>query len=245
VLEGLFAAASGMSAQERQLDVVANNLANVSTDGYHAERVAFGDLLYSQVNEAGTNTTTGAGAEAQVVGDSSSPGALRQTGRPLDLAIAGEGFFELRRANGQLVLTRNGAFTLDAQRRVVSADGSLVQPPIRLPAGVSPQQVSIASDGTVRAAGRTLGRIRVVTVTAPDKLLASGQNELAPTAASGPPTPARSARVTQGALEGSDVEVASEMATMMSAERGYQMGSTAVQVEGQMLSIADQLVTSS
>jgi flagellar basal-body rod protein FlgG len=245
MLEGLFAAAAGMSAQQRQLDAVANNLANVSTDGYHAERVAFGDLLYNQVNEAGTDTTTGAGAEAQVIGDSSSPGSLRQTGRPLDLAIAGEGYFELRRTNGQVALTRDGAFTVDAKRRLVSAGGSFVQPPITLPAGVSPQQVTIAADGTVRAGTRALGRIRIVTVPAPDKLLATGEGDFAPTAASGAIAPARNARVIQGALEGSDVEVASEMTTMMSAERGYQMGSTAIQVEGQMMSTADQLVTSS
>jgi flagellar basal-body rod protein FlgG len=243
MLTGLFAAAAGMSAQEQQLNTVANNLANVSTDGYHAQRVAFSDLLYNNVEQAGSVSTTGAGAAARVFGDSARPGALRQTGQPLDLAIDGEGFFELKRANGQSVLTRDGAFTVDARRRLVSASGALVNPPITIPAGVSERAVTIAPDGTVRAGNERLGKIPVVNVAAPDKLLAVGEGAFAATSGSGPTQPVSGARVIQGSLEGSDVEVASEMTAMISAQRGYQMSSTAIQTEGQMLSIANQLVT--
>jgi len=242
-MEGLFAAATGMSAEEQQLNTIANNLANVSTDGYHAQHVAFSDLLYNEVNAAGSDTTTGAGAAAQVVGDSVQPGALRQTGRPLDLAIDGDGFFELKRPNGQLVLTRDGHFTVDAQRRLVSAGGALVNPPITLPAGASEAAVTIGADGTVRAGAKRLGTISLVNVPAPDKLLSVGEGSFAVTPASGAVSAAHSATLTQGSLEGSDVQVASEMATMVSAQRGYQMGSSAVQMEGQMMSIADQIVT--
>lgn len=245
MLEGLFAAAAGMSAQNQQLNAVANNLANVSTDGYHAERVAFDELLDNEMNAAGTSTDTGAGASAQVIGDSSSPGALKQTGRPLDLAIEGEGFFQLTRPGGQAVLTRDGAFSLDSNRRLVSATGALLQPPITVPPGVSEAQISISSDGTVRAGTRTLGKLAVVNVAAPDKLLAVGEGGFQATAASGAATPVKGARVIQGSLEGSDVEVSAEMATMTTTERAYQMDSSAIQMEGQMMSIANQLVSSS
>jgi flagellar basal-body rod protein FlgG len=233
-----------MSAQEQQLNTVANNLANVSTDGYHAQRVAFSDLLYNRVNEAGTVTTAGAGAAAREIGDSAATGSLRQTGQPFDLAIAGEGYFQLRRPNGEVVLTRDGGFSLDSRRRLVSAGGNLLNPPITIPAGVDPRQVTIAPNGTVNAGGRRVGRIALVNVAAPDKLLASGEGNFQITAASGPARPANRATLVQGALEGSDVELGSEMATMTSAERGYQMDSSAIQMEGQMMSIANQLVSS-
>lgn len=245
MLEGLFAAAAGMSAQQEQLDAVANNLANVSTDGYHAEEVAFSDLLYSTVDEAGTLTTAGAGSTAHTAGYSAAQGALRETGQPLDLAIAGEGFFALKRADGRVVLSRDGAFTLDGKRQIVNGQGSLLDPPITLPAGVSPDQVTVAADGTVRAGAKTIGRIAIVNVAAPQKLLAAGESDFTVTPASGPAKPARGATVIQGSLEGSDVEVGSEMASMMTAERSYQMGASAVQMEGQMMSIADQIYTSS
>jgi len=245
VLEGLYAAAAGMSAQEQQLNTVANNLANLSTDGYHAERVAFSDLLYNEVDQAGSDTTTGAGATARALGDSAQPGALRQTGRPLDLAIAGEGYFELKRPDGQLALTRDGSFTLNSKRQLTSAGGALLNPPITVPAGVAESDVTIGADGTVRAGTKKLGTISLVDVAAPDKLLAVGEGTFATTPASGPARAASGARLTQGALEGSDVEMASEMATMESAQRGYQMNSTAIQIEGQMMSIANQLVTQS
>ncbi len=100
MLEGLYAAAAGMAAQQEQLNAVSNDLANVNTDGYKAERVGFEDLLYNQVNQAGTTTTVGAGAAAHVIGRDEAQGALQQTGQPLDLAIQGEGYFQLEDARG-------------------------------------------------------------------------------------------------------------------------------------------------
>ncbi len=111
MLEGLYAAAAGMSAQQQQMDAIGNDLANVSTSGYKAERVGFSDLLYNKVNQAGTSTTTGAGAIARVIGRSSAQGAFQQTGEPLDLAIQGEGFFQVKSRGGKLALTRNGSFS--------------------------------------------------------------------------------------------------------------------------------------
>lgn len=245
MLEGLYAAASGMSAQQQQLDAVSNNIANQSTDGYHSEQVAFSDLLYSEVDEAGTDTRTGAGAAAIDIGSDEAAGSLQQTGKPLDLAIDGPGYFQVKQPGGQTLLTRDGAFSADANGRLVTAEGAYVQPPITLPAGVSAQQVSIASNGEVKAAGRTLGRIAIVEVPAPNGLLAAGGGQFGVTTASGAPRPAKGSTMIQGSLEGSNVNVAGEMTTMISDERSYQMSSSAVQIEGQMMSIANQLVSSS
>jgi flagellar basal-body rod protein FlgG len=245
MLEGLFAAASGMSAQQQQLNTVSNNIANGSTDGYHAEQVAFGDLLYNEVDEAGTSTRTGAGAGARQMGSDEAAGALQPTGNPLDLAIDGPGYFEVKQPGGPTLLTRDGSFSTDAKGHLVTAEGAYVQPPITLPAGVSPEEVSIAPNGEVRAAGKTLGKIAIVNVPAPNGLLAAGGGQFSVTAASGAASPAKGSTLIQGSLEGSNVNMADEMTTMMSDERSYQMSSSAVQIEDQMMSIANQLVTQS
>lgn len=241
MLDGLYAAASGMSAQQQQLDDLAGNLANASTTGYHAQRTAFTDLLYNQIDEAGTATTAGAGAGVRDIGTLEVQGSLQLTEQPFDLAIEGEGFFELRRPDGSTVLTRDGAFQLDSGRRLVSADGSILQPPTTIPAGVSPQQVSISANGEVLAAGKPIGRIALVDVAAPNALLAAGNGQFAVTAASGSIRPAGKATMLQGALEGSNVDLGTEMTTMIDTERSYQMSGSAVKVEGEMMAIANQL----
>jgi flagellar basal-body rod protein FlgG len=245
MLEGLYSAAAGMSAQQQQLDAIGNDLANVSTTGYKTERIGFSDLLYSNVDQAGSNTTTGAGASAQVVGYDQSQGAIQETNQPLDLAIQGEGFFQLKRPDGKTVLTRDGAFTSDAQGRLTTSDGSLLDPPITIPHGVSPSEVQISTDGTVHAGSRSLGQIKLVTVASPEHLLAEGDSQFTANATSGAPRAATSAStIRQGALEGSNVDMASEMADMMTTQRSYQMASTAIQTQDQMMSIANQLRTS-
>jgi flagellar basal-body rod protein FlgG len=245
MLEGLYAAAAGMSAQQQQLNAIANDLANVSTTGYKSERVGFQDLLYSQVNQAGTETTTGAGALAQPIGFNYTQGALQQTGNPLDLAIQGEGFLQIKLPTGQSALTRDGSLQIDAKGQLTTSNGSLLDPPITLPAGVKPAEVHIASDGTVSAGTHTLGKISLVTVPAPDRLLADGAGGFTVTSASGAVKPAGGATLTQGALEGSNVNMALDMSTMVSTQRNYQMASTAIQTQNQMLGIANQLVTPS
>ncbi|HEY1687879.1 MAG TPA: flagellar hook-basal body protein [Solirubrobacteraceae bacterium] len=244
MLEGLYAAAAGMSAQQQQLDTVANNLANVSTDGYHSEQVAFSDLLYNDIDETGTDTKAGAGAAARMIGTSEAAGALQQTGNPFDLALDGPGYFELKQAGGQTVLTRDGSFATDSQGRLVNAEGAFVQPPITVPKGVSPQQVTIAPNGVVSAGGKTLGKLAIVDVAAPNGLLAAGGGQFTPTAASGAPQPAKGTTVIQGSVEGSNVDLGNEMAMMMSAERTYAMNSSSVQMQDQMMSIANQLISS-
>jgi flagellar basal-body rod protein FlgG len=242
MLEGLFSAAAGMEAQQLQLDAVSNDLANLSTDGYKAERVAFGDLLYNRVDVAGTETGAGAGAEASIVGRDEAQGALEQTGDPLDLAIDGDGYFQVTRANGSLALTRDGAFGVDGAGEIVDAEGNRLHPPIMLPKGTAAGDLRIAQDGTVTAAGKRLGRIELVTVPAPGHLVAEGGGLLVPSSASGAPQ-AASGRIQQGVLETSNVDVGRDMATMMTAERAFQMQSTAIQTESQMMSIANELRT--
>jgi flagellar basal-body rod protein FlgG len=244
MLEGLYSAAAGMSAQQEQLNAISNDLANVSTTGYKAERVAFSDLLYNPVDVAGTETSVGAGASARMIGRSEAQGAIQETGEPLDLAIEGTGYFEVKRANGQLALTRDGSFGVDASGTIVNSEGSRLSPPIKLPKGVSASEVSIAPDGTVSAGTHKLGQIKLVTVTSPEHLLSDGGGELTPTAQSGKPHPA-TGKIHQGALEASNVNIASEMALMASTQRNYQLTSTAIQTESQMMSIANQLRTGS
>jgi flagellar basal-body rod protein FlgG len=241
MLEGLYSAAAGMAAQQEQMDAIGNDLANVSTTGYKSERVGFSDLLYNEVRQAGTATTSGAGAVAKVIGRDQSQGGLSETGNPLDIAIQGEGFFQIKRPNGQLALTRVGALQADASGQLVTTDGSLLNPPITLPRGTAPSEVQIAPDGTVRAGTRTLGKIELVNVTSPDQLLADGSGAFTATAASGAPQAAHSASIHQGALEGSNVDVASEMANMVTTQRNYQLDSSAIQTQNQMMSIANQL----
>jgi flagellar basal-body rod protein FlgG len=243
MLEGLYSAAAGMSAQQEQLDAISNDLANLSTTGYQSERVAFSDLLYNAVDLAGTESSVGAGASAQVIGRSQAQGPIQETGDPLDLAIEGEGYFEIKGSGGQPALTRNGSFGVDASGTIVSAQGNPLEPPIKLPAGVSADEVKVAPDGTVTAGKRTLGQIKLVTVPSPDHLLAGGDGTLTPTTASGSvqAVSTSAAKIHQGALEGSNVDMSKEMALMVSTQRAYQMSSSAIQTESQMMSIANQL----
>lgn len=241
MLDGLFTAAAGLSAQQTQLDAIANDMANVNTDGYKSQRVAFEDLLYSKVDMAGTETTAGAGASARTIGRSQTQGALKETGDPLDLAIDGPGYFEVSTANGQVALTRDGSFSVDATGTIVNAEGDRLSPSIKLPAGVAPSEVAVSATGTVSVGEKTIGQIQVVTVPAPGQLLSSGGNLFATTPASGAPVPAQGAHIVQGSLEQSNVDLGSEMTSLVTTERAFQMDSTAIQDDSQMLSIANQM----
>jgi flagellar basal-body rod protein FlgG len=241
MLEGLYAAAAGMSAQQQQMDAIGNDLSNASTTGYKAERVGFRDLLYSQVDQAGTSTTSGDGAAAQMIGRDQVQGAVEETGNPLDIAVQGEGYFQVKRADGSTGLTRDGALSIDSAGELTTADGSRLEPPVKLPRGATASEISIASDGTVLAGGRPAGKITLVSVSAPDKLLADGTGQFSVTKGSGATSPAHDCTLRQGALEGSNVNVAQEMTTMMTTQRSYQMASSAIQTQDQMMSIANQL----
>jgi flagellar basal-body rod protein FlgG len=244
MLEGLYAAAAGMAAQQEQIDGVSNDLANASTTGYKHVRIGFRDLLYSsQGPAAGPTVLAGAGAAAAIVGRGQEQGTLQSTGEPLDVAIAGQGFLQVRRPDGSLALTRDGSLRLDASGRLTTADGDLLEPPVTVPQGTTASDLSIAADGTVRAGARTLGRIALVDVPAPDGLQPLGSNLFAVTAASGAtrPVAAGTTQLKQGMLEGSNVDVGDEMVQLIGAQRSYEMASKAIQMQDQMLSVANQI----
>jgi flagellar basal-body rod protein FlgG len=242
MLNGLYAAASGMEAQQMALDSVSNDLSNIDTPGYQAEVLGFHDLLYTSAGpQNATSYATGAGSEADLVGRDQAAGALQQTGRQLDVAVVGQGYLEVRRPDGTVGLTRNGALELDNKRQLTSSTGMLLTPPVTIPSGVSMDQVTIAPNGSVKVSGRVVGRIGVVTVPAPDRLLNAGDSTFSATAASGAIRPATGAALQQGALEASNVDMSTAMAAMINAQRSYQMDSRAISMQDQMLQIANQI----
>lgn len=242
MLEGLYSAAAGMAAQQQHMDAVANDLANVDTTGYKSLRTGFRDLLYTQAAKAaGPRVDVGGGAAATQLGRSLQQGALQDTGRMLDVAISGQGFFQVRLPNGSTALTRDGNFHLDRNGRLVNSTGARVLPAITVPAGTSEDQVSIASDGTVNANGRQLGRLRLVTVRSPEGLASAGSNLFTANAASGPVRAAAGANLQQGFLEGSNVDMADAMVGMMDAQRGFELAGKAISMQDEMAAIANQV----
>jgi flagellar basal-body rod protein FlgG len=242
MVEGLFSAAAGMAAQQQRLDAISNDIANVDTDGYQASRLGFQDLLYSPAGTPqGATVSTGAGAALRLMGTSQDQGGMQKTGNPLDVMLDGPGFLQIRQANGTVGLTRNGALSIDNRRQLVTESGALLQPPITVPVGTTADQLAIRTDGTVRANGRVIGRLSIVTVPAPNGLLAQGNTTFTPTAASGAVRPATGTTVRQGALEGSNVDLSSEMVDMMDAQRSYSLDSQAIKMQEQMGQTADQV----
>jgi flagellar basal-body rod protein FlgG len=237
MLEGLYTAAAGMAAQQQRMDAVSNDVANVNTAGYKGVRVGFHDLIYQRT--AG-GVSTGAGAAAVQLGRRSEQGSLQKTDQPLDLAIIGDGYFQVRQAStGQNVLTRNGSFQTDANGQLTTAEGDTLVPPITIPKNVDPSSVTIGTDGTVSAAGRRLGQIQLVTVPAPTGLAAAGNGYYSVTAASGGVRRTTTATLQQGVLESSNVDLADAMVDMMDAQRSYSMASKAIHMQDQMMEIAN------
>lgn len=234
-LEGLYSAAAGMAAQQSWLDSLSNDVANVNTDGYKSSRVAFRDLAYGTSD----GISTGSGSAAADAGRSFEQGALQVSSDPLSLAISGPGFFQVRRPDGQLALTRNGQFQIDANGSLVTSDGDRLAPPVTLPRGLDPARVQIAGDGTVTDGSRTLGRIQIVDVPSAGNLQSIGDNLYVATAQSGAPRAAGGSQVLQGMLEGSNVDLSSAMTDMMQAQRGYQLESRVIQTQDQLLQIAN------
>lgn len=240
MVSALYTAAAGMEAQQNQLDALANDLANVSTTGYKSLRVGFHDLLYQAAGRGGgPGVLTGAGAASEVFGRNFAEGSLIPTGRSLDVALTGPGFIRVRGADGGVELTRDGNLGVSADGRLRTAGGQLLEPPIRLPDGVDPSEVSIGRDGTVNAAGERLGRISIVTVTNPDGLEAAGDNLFRPTEASGAVRDVDGTAIEQGALESSNVDVADATVAMMNAQRGFELTSKAIQTQDEVLAVAN------
>jgi len=257
----LQAAASGMMAQQTRVEVIANNLANVNTTGFKRSRAHFEDLLYQTVEEAQNEQTAetdvtqevqvGRGVRLAAVQRVESQGPLEQTGRPMDLAIEGDGLFQVRLPDGTLAYTRDGSFTISDQGALVTHGGYAVVPGISIPAdatGLSFAKtgvVSVTVEGSVDPV--EIGRLELVRFANSPGLKALGENLYQETAASGPPTlgfPQEEGfgRILQGTLEGSNVEIVQEMVDMITAMRAYEINSKAVQSSEEMAEIANSLV---
>jgi flagellar basal-body rod protein FlgG len=245
VLEGLKAAATGMSAQQKRMDSLSNDIANVNTTGYKHERVAFGDLVSSQPGlGAAQNVDAGAGVAVTLDGRATTQGALLRTDQPLDVAIQGDGFIQVKLPDGRTALTRNGSLHVDSRGRLTTVSGALLQPPVTLPTGVAPKDLTIGPDGTLNAQGKPIARMALVSVAAPGKLTDAGDGNYTTNAQSGPPRVAGTAtKLEQGVLESSNVDIGDAMIDLMDAQRSFQMASQAVRTQDQMLQIANGIKT--
>jgi flagellar basal-body rod protein FlgG len=254
MLRALYTAASGMTAQQLNLDNIANNLANSSTAGFRRRRVQFSDLLYQNIimpGAAATQQTTvaaglqiGLGAKPGATEILQSQGDFSKTDNPLDLAIKGQGFFQVTMPDGTLAYTRSGAFHLDAQGNIVTADGNALQPNITVPADAT--TITIGEDGTVsvtqpgQAQAQQVGSIQLALFPNPGGLNSVGNNLFLPTTASGDPivgTPGGTeglGSLLQGSLESSNVNVVDEFIQMIVAQRSYESNSKVVSAADQM-----------
>ena len=240
MLEGMYTAAAGMAAQQSRLDAVANDLANASTTGYKRVRVAYRDLAYTAGAPGGTTALRlGAGAAASMIGRDDRQGSTQETGEPLDVAIEGPGFIQVN-VDGKTWLTRDGHLQVDTQGRLATGDGALIDPPIAMPKGTTSDQIGIAADGTVTAAGKKVGQIRLVNVANPAGLDGGADNRFQATNASGAVSAApRTTALHSGVLEASNVDMGDAMADLMDAQRSFELASKAIQVADQALEIAN------
>jgi flagellar basal-body rod protein FlgG len=237
----MYAAAAGMAAGQQRLDALANDMANVNTTGYKRLRVAFRDLVYTQSGlGAAQGVEEGAGSAMRTVGRTAAQGALQRTDRRLDVAVTGPGYMQVRRPDGQLGLTRDGALRVDENGRLGTSDGALLVPGIQLPRGTSEADVNIQPDGRVLVQDRVIGQIRLVNVRAADGLRSIGDNLFQVTAQSGAAAAAGAGtRLEQGALEASNVDLADLMTDMIAAQRGFQMASKVITTQDQLAEIAN------
>ena len=232
---GLYTAAAGLAAQQAWIDSLSNDVANVNTPGYRAGRVAFRDLLYQQ--EGGM--TVGSGVAVGDVGRSGKAGPMAPSENPLAVAIDGPGFFQVRRGDGSVALTRSGNFQTDSEGVLVTADGDRLEPKLQIPAGTDLEQLTIGTDGTVTAGTTKLGKIELVDVPAPTGLRPVGGGLLATTPESGAATAAVGALVDQKMIEASGVDVATVMVDLVQAQRAYALQSRVIKTQDQLAEIAN------
>jgi flagellar basal-body rod protein FlgG len=258
MLRALYSAAAGMQSQQLNLDVISNNLANANTTGYKATTLQFQDLLYENTREAGSQQGGGNMLPASLqIGQGSVPvatersfaqGDLTQTGNNLDLAIQGQGFFEVQMPDGTLSYTRDGSFKTDAQGRVVTSDGYPVQGGFQaVPTGTTGITITASGAATyTTASGATNFQIQLARFTNPGGLDAVGHNLYQETTASGTPelgSPAQNGygEIQQGSLELSNVSVVQEMVNLILAQRAYEVNSKAVQAADEMMQESNNL----
>lgn len=254
MIRALYSAASGMTAQQLNVDNIAHNLANANTTGYKMRRAQFQDLLYQNVVQpgasAGQQTVVPTGLQVGLGTRTSSneivftQGNFAQTDNPLDLVIQGRGFFQIRRASGDLAYTRSGAFHLDREGNMVTSDGDALEPQITIPAEA--QSITIATDGSVsyslpgQTASQLAGQIQLANFQNPAGLNSIGRNLYLPTDASGDPTTGNPGgqeglgTLLQGYTEQSNVSVVEEFINLIVSQRAYEANSKVVKAADDM-----------
>lgn len=260
MINSLWIAKTGMEAQQMQLDVISNNLANSSTNGFKRANAVFEDLMYQNLRQTGSNSSeqsqlptglqVGLGVRTVATSRSFAQGALQQSGNKLDVAVQGNGFFQVTMPDGTTNYTRDGSFQVDSQGRLVTATGLPIGNGVTVPANAT--GVTIAGDGTVTAqipgttAPQNIGTIALASFINPAGLDPKGQNLFAESPASGQPntgTPGTNGlgALMQGFMETSNVNVVQELVTMIQTQRAYEMNSKAIQTSDQMLQKLGQL----
>jgi flagellar basal-body rod protein FlgG len=259
MFRSLYVAATGMVAQETRLDAISNNLANANTAGFKRQDAEFEDLIYQQVRTPGRLPDGGMGPTGVQIGLGSrvvatpryfSQGNIEQTGNPLDIAIEGKGFLSVTRPDGQLAYTRAGQLKLDSQGRLTNTSGMPLEPPINIPLDAT--EIIIGADGRISVTQPQqvqpveLGQIQLVMFANPNGLKPVGHNMYEATGASGDPQiglPTTEGRgsILQNAIEGSNVEVVTEMIDMIRVQRAYEMNSKVITTADEMLRKASTL----
>ena len=260
MMRSLWIAKTGLDAQQTQMDVISNNLANVSTTGFKRARAVFEDLLYQTVRQPGAQSSEqtqlpsglqlGTGVRPVATERLHTQGNLQQTGNSKDVAIQGAGFFQVLMPDGTTAYTRDGSFQTDANGQLVTSSGFAVQPAITIPADA--RAITIGRDGTVSvsiagaATPTTVGALQLATFINPTGLESLGENLYAETAASGTPTTntpgtGGSGLLNQGYVETSNVNVVEELVNMIQTQRAYEINSKAISTSDQMLQRLTQL----
>jgi flagellar basal-body rod protein FlgG len=259
-LRTLSTAAVGMESQALNMDVIANNLANVNTSGFKKSRADFQDLFYQNMRIAGaasssssevpTSNQIGLGTKVGAVAKIFSQGDYKQTGNELDLALDGRGFFQITTPDGEIAYSRSGAFKLDGDGNVVNSDGYLLQPQITIPSNAI--QLTVGNDGTVTVlnAGETapseVGSIETARFANPAGLTGIGKNLFLESETSGTPTTGTPGEdglgtINQGYLEASNVNIVEEMVAMIMAQRAYEINGKAITTADEMLQMANNI----
>jgi flagellar basal-body rod protein FlgG len=250
----LWAAKTGLDAQNTRMAVISNNLANTNTTGFKSGRAAFQDLMYQNIRQVGaqstqntqyaTGLTLGTGVRIVATEKDYSQGSVLQTNNSLDMSVNGRGFLQITMPDGTIAYTRDGAFSLDNQGNIVTASGYPLQPAINVPAGA--QSVTIGNDGIVtvksasNAKGTQVGQIQLADFINEQGLQPIGNNLVVESAASGAPQVGTAGTnglgaLQQGSLETSNVNSVSELVSMIECQRSYEMNSKAIQATDQML----------
>ncbi|MEN9376124.1 MAG: hypothetical protein RL710_1281 [Pseudomonadota bacterium] len=260
MINSLWISKTGMEAQQMQLDVISNNLANVSTTGFKRATAVFEDLMYQNLRQVGASSSeqsqlpsglqVGLGVRTVATSRSFAQGNLQQTGNKLDVAVQGNGFFQVTMPDGTTNYTRDGSFQIDSQGRLVTATGLPIASGVTIPANAT--AIAIGGDGTVTAqipgnvTPQSIGTIALANFVNPAGLDPKGQNLYAESPASGQPssgTPGANGlgALMQGFVETSNVNVVQELVTMIQTQRAYEMNSKAIQTSDQMLQKLGQL----